>query len=86
MASRKKHFRFIDLFAGIGGLRIPFEAQGECVFTSEKDSSARNVYSENFNEEIEDIDTDISDIGEHVPENFPAHDLLLAGFPCQPFS
>jgi DNA (cytosine-5)-methyltransferase 1 len=86
MASSKKYFRFIDLFAGVGGLRIPFEAQGECVFTSEKDSSARNVYSENFNEKLEDIDTDISEIGEHIPESFPAHDLLLAGFPCQPFS
>jgi DNA (cytosine-5)-methyltransferase 1 len=86
MASSKKYFRFIDLFAGVGGLRIPFEAQGECVFTSEKDSSARNVYSKNFNEKLEDIDTDISEIGEHIPESFPAHDLLLAGFPCQPFS
>jgi DNA (cytosine-5)-methyltransferase 1 len=86
MSINKKHFRFIDLFAGVGGLRIPFEAQGECVFTSEKDSSARHVYSENFNEKLEDIDTDISELGEHIPDSFPEHDLLLAGFPCQPFS
>jgi DNA (cytosine-5)-methyltransferase 1 len=86
MSSRKKHFKFIDLFAGVGGLRIPFEGQGKCVFTSEKDPSARAVYSENFNEHLEDIDTDISEIGESIPSDFPEHDLLLAGFPCQPFS
>jgi DNA (cytosine-5)-methyltransferase 1 len=86
MSNHGKSFKFIDLFAGVGGLRIPFEAQGECVFSSEKDPSARAVYSTNFNEHIDKINTDISQIGESIPNDFPSHDLLLAGFPCQPFS
>lgn len=82
----EKSFSFIDLFAGVGGLRIPFDDRGQCVFSSELDPAARAVYSENFNEPIEEIDTDISLVGEAIPEDFPKHDLLLAGFPCQPFS
>ena len=86
MVSSRNFFSFIDLFAGVGGLRLPFETQGKCVFTSEKDLAARTVYSQNFNESLEGIDTDISKVGESIPVGFPAHDLLLAGFPCQPFS
>ncbi len=74
-------FRFIDLFAGIGGMRIGFDLQGgKCVFSSELDIHARATYALNFN------DTPEGDIREIEAENIPPHDLLLAGFPCQPFS
>jgi len=74
-------FRFIDLFAGIGGLRIPFEKLGgECVFSSEIDTAAVQTYYTNFREMPEGDITTIP--GDEIPE----HDLLLAGFPCQPFS
>lgn len=84
----QKTFTFIDLFAGIGGMRIPFEREldGKCVFTSEKDPHARNVYSANFGEPEDCIDQDISEIAETAPKTIPDHDLLLGGFPCQPFS
>ena len=77
-------FKFIDLFAGIGGLRIPFdEIGGECVFTSEIDKHARQTYSLNFGVHEEEIAGDIR----NVPTKLvPEHDILLAGFPCQPFS
>lgn len=84
----RKTFTFIDLFAGIGGMRIPFERDldGKCVFTSEKDPHARFVYTLNFGEPDEFIDKDISEIAEREPTRIPDHDLLLGGFPCQPFS
>lgn len=76
-------FRFIDLFAGIGGLRIAAEGiGGECVFTSEWDSYARKVYESNFSDHLP-IAGDIQRIG---ASEIPSHDMLLAGFPCQPFS
>lgn len=76
-----KKFKFIDLFAGIGGMRIPFdELGGECVFSSEIEKNARQTYKDNFGEEPSG---DITSIKE---ENIPAHDILLAGFPCQAFS
>lgn len=72
---------FIDLFAGIGGFRIALEKAGaECVFTSENDKWARQVYADNFSGEI---GGDITQIKE---EDIPAHDVLCAGFPCQSFS
>lgn len=74
-------FKFIDLFAGIGGMRIPFEKiGGECVFTSEMDKYAQITYQENFGSIPE------GDITEIHEQEIPAHDLLLAGFPCQAFS
>jgi DNA (cytosine-5)-methyltransferase 1 len=74
-------FKFIDLFAGIGGMRIGFDQLGgECVFSSEIDRHARVTYALNFNENPE------GDIREIKAESIPSHDLLLAGFPCQPFS
>ena len=74
-------FRFIDLFAGIGGIRIPFqELGGRCVFTSEWDKFAQQTYFSNFHEEPE------GDITEIYSKDIPAHDVLLAGFPCQAFS
>lgn len=80
-------FRFIDLFAGIGGLRIPFEEiGGRCVFTSEWDRFARETYASNFPEDAEhEFAGDIRPYA-NEPYRIPAHDVLLAGFPCQPFS
>lgn len=82
----QQKFRFIDLFAGIGGLRIPFQNQGKCVFTAEWDRFARQTYSANYADDEEHVFA--GDIRPYAndPEKVPAHDLLLAGFPCQPFS
>lgn len=76
-------FTFIDLFAGIGGIRKAFELQGgSCVFTSEWDAYARRTYHANF---IESHQT-AGDITQVDTSKIPEHDVLLAGFPCQPFS
>ncbi|OYD26042.1 DNA (cytosine-5-)-methyltransferase [Oceanimonas baumannii] len=95
-------FRFIDLFAGIGGIRKGFEEQnGLCVFTSEWNKYAVRTYKANyacnekyhtFNQDIRDItlsnDDDISEeeAYKNIDRMIPDHDVLLAGFPCQPFS
>ncbi len=79
----ESRFRFIDLFAGIGGIRAAFEEiGGQCVFTSEWDSYAQKTYAENY-QDGHPIHGDIMqiDAGE-----MPDHEVLLAGFPCQPFS
>ena len=84
-ASHNTAFRFIDLFAGIGGLRIGFNGiGGHCVFTSEWDANAQKTYALNFRDN-HPIAGDIREFSEH-PEGIPEHDVLLAGFPCQPFS
>jgi DNA (cytosine-5)-methyltransferase 1 len=76
-------FTFIDLFAGIGGIRIGFEEiGGSCVFTSEWDSYAQKTYSSNFPKGHQ-IRGDITAVHE---DDIPDHDVLLGGFPCQPFS
>ena len=76
-----KEFRFIDLFAGIGGMRIAFESAGaKCVFSSEWDKHAQKTYFSNFGE-LPD-----GDITKIPSERIPDHDILVAGFPCQPFS
>ncbi len=81
MGRKNKKFKFIDLFAGIGGIRIPFdELRGECVFTSEFDKFAQQTYEANFGEVPSG---DITVIDE---KDIPKHNLLLAGFPCQAFS
>lgn len=78
-------FRFIDLFAGIGGLRLGFESVGgRCVFTSEWDEGARTTYSRNFRDNHE-IGGDVREFSAD-PSKVPEHDVVLAGFPCQPFS
>ncbi|MBX3505023.1 MAG: DNA (cytosine-5-)-methyltransferase [Parvibaculum sp.] len=85
VASRKTSFRFIDLFAGIGGLRLGFEAiGGRCVFTSEWDKNSRETYALNFRDNHL-IGGDVREFSQD-PDKIPEHDLLLAGFPCQPFS
>lgn len=77
-------FRFVDLFAGIGGLRMAFESiGGECVFTSEWDSYAQKTYLRNYPESAHSLNGDITQLHE---KDVPDHDVLLAGFPCQPFS
>ena len=81
-------FTFIDLFAGIGGLRRPFEEiGGKCIFTSEWDRFSRQTYSANFHDDPFEHEF-AGDIRPHAAEPWlvPQHDVLLAGFPCQPFS
>jgi DNA (cytosine-5)-methyltransferase 1 len=79
----EKTFTFIDLFAGIGGLRRAMEsAGGRCIFTSEWDKYAQQTYIANF----PDNRLPVGDIREVDAEDIPAHDVLVAGFPCQPFS
>ena len=79
--SKKPKFTFIDLFAGIGGMRQAFEARGgKCVFSSEWDKFAQQTYEANFGEKPHG---DITQIPSSV---IPRHDILIAGFPCQPFS
>ena len=74
-------YKFIDLFAGIGGFRQGFEKVGfNCVFSSEMDEHAQEMYYENFKERP------FGDITQIDVEDIPNHDILLAGFPCQPFS
>lgn len=80
--SQHPRFKFIDLFAGIGGIRYPFqELGGECVLTSEWDKFAQKTYKVNYG--VDDLRGDITQIHE---DTVPDHDILLAGFPCQPFS
>lgn len=85
----KNKFNFIDLFAGIGGIRKGFEnIGGQCVFTSEWDKYAWETYRENFDTShkfVGDINT-VTQSSKQIAVEIPDHDVLLAGFPCQPFS
>lgn len=81
--SKQSNFTFIDLFAGIGGMRLAFESVGgECIYTSEWDKHAIKTYLANF-KDTHKIEGDITKIH---PEDIPNYDVLVAGFPCQPFS
>lgn len=77
----KLPFKFIDLFCGIGGMRLAFEsAGGKCVFSSDWDKHSRMTYWVNFRE------MPVGDIREIASADIPTHDVLVGGFPCQPFS
>lgn len=79
--TRGNKFTFIDLFAGIGGIRMAFErAGGVCVFSSEWDTFSQKTYEANFGE------IPSGDITEILPKDIPNFDVLTGGFPCQPFS
>lgn len=86
-SENERSFRFVDLFAGIGGLRRPFEEiGGQCVFTAEWDRFSQQTYAANFPDSEEHILAgDIRPFAEN-PNRIPEHDVLVAGFPCQPFS
>lgn len=74
-------FTFVDLFAGIGGMRLAFESVGgHCVYSNEWNKYSQQTYFANFGEQP---DGDITKVDEN---NIPNHDVLVAGFPCQPFS
>lgn len=80
-AQEKGEFKFIDLFAGIGGTRVAFESVGgQCVFTSEWDEFCKKTYQANFGE------IPYGDITKIDASTIPDFDVLVAGFPCQPFS
>lgn len=77
----KPLFTFIDLFAGIGGIRLPFqELGGKCVFSSEWDKFAQITYASNYG------DVPKGDITQISTQEIPEHDILIGGFPCQAFS
>lgn len=81
VSSEQLPFTFIDLFSGIGGLRIPLDAAGgRCVFSSEIDRYSQKTYNAWFNE------MPYGDITKIAVSDIPDHDFLAAGFPCQPFS
>jgi DNA (cytosine-5)-methyltransferase 1 len=90
MKKREDKFKFIDLFAGIGGFHIAMHAAGgKCVFASEWDKYARISYEENYkstNPELFSSGNFNSDINDADPMQIPDFDVLCAGFPCQPFS
>ncbi len=87
MITAIKHVRYIDLFCGIGGFRVAMEQISQqhgvtatCMFSSDWDTDAQHTYAANFGE------FPIGDITQIAAEDIPDHDLLCAGFPCQPFS
>jgi len=77
-------YKFIDLFSGIGGFHLAMENNAmQCVFASEIDTEARKTYLANHQIDPDQFNQDINDID---PHEIPYHDILCAGFPCQPFS
>ncbi|NNG19777.1 DNA (cytosine-5-)-methyltransferase [Naumannella sp. ID2617S] len=87
LPASQDRFKFIDLFAGIGGIRLGFqEAGGDCVFSSEWDPHAKKTYLTNYPDDVQPGHEFVGDITKVPAESIPDHDVLLAGFPCQPFS
>lgn len=88
--NKHKKYKFIDLFAGIGGFHLAFHNEGaECVFASEWDSHARMTYKENFKKispNLFDSGNYVGDITKIDKNLIPDFDILTGGFPCQPFS
>lgn len=91
----KKKYTFVDLFAGLGGFHLAFNQLGrdkkfktQCVFVSELKEDLRHLYSKNYNILYEKINSDITQLktDEDILSLVPEHDILFAGFPCQPFS
>lgn len=85
---KKEEFTYIDLFAGIGGFRKAFDSiGGNCVFTSEWDSNSRKTYLANYGSD-HPVEGDIREFTKDKEslDKIPKHDVLVAGFPCQPFS
>ena len=79
-----KHYTFVDIFAGIGGFRFGFEPKGgACVWSCEINPHSRRTYSHNHDESEEDI---FPDVREATDDDIPDHDVLIAGFSCEPFS
>lgn len=79
----KRHLRFIDLFAGLGGFHVALESLGcECVFASELKEDLQQLYKRNFST-MQNVEGDITKV---ALNEIPVHDILCAGFPCQPFS
>jgi DNA (cytosine-5)-methyltransferase 1 len=79
--TKKEKYTFIDLFAGIGGIRLGYESAGcKCVFSCEWDDKCKITYKANFG------DTPVGDIRKVDEKTIPDHDILTGGFPCQPFS
>ena len=82
--NKNSNLKFIDLFAGIGGFHLALTKSGmKCVFASEFDEAARKTYLNNFKIDEKYFNSDIRDL---CIEDIPEHDILCAGFPCQPFS
>lgn len=85
LRSSAKQLRFIDLFAGLGGFHVALESLGaQCLFAAEKDLKLNELYKKNFS----DVNAKnvVTDITKHDLKSIPEHDILCAGFPCQPFS
>ena len=90
MTKNNQNFKFLDLFAGIGGFHLAMESLGgKCVFASEIDPYARKTYEHNFQKTSPELFKNgmfNDDIRKVSPNDIPDFDVLCAGFPCQPFS
>lgn len=88
--NEEKKLRFVDLFAGIGGFHYALHTQGaECVFSAEWDNKCRETYEQNFKKISPHLFLKgrfVTDVTQIVPSTIPDHEILCAGFPCQPFS